>query len=252
MSWAGTGDAYAASYAQLCAGTGERMRRLAGSPAGRSLLDVGAGDGTLAAAWSDAGWRVTACEPEPSMREVARRQHPTLSLAAGALPALSFDVGAFDVVVANFVLNHLPDPRAGAAELQRVARDTVIATTWTASPSSLWAEVTARAGLAPPAGGRLPADKDFERTASGFERMLREAGWNPRVAEFTWTWHPTAEALWESVVGGVAGAGAFYATLSDAEGARFRTAFESVADDLRDGETIPHTQTAAIAVHRAL
>lgn len=251
MSWAGTGEAYAASYARLCAGTGERMRELAGAPAGRSLLDVGAGEGTLAAAWSDAGWQVTACEPEPSMRAVAQRQHPSLTMAADALPALSFPDGAFDVVVGNFVLNHLDDPRAGAAELRRVSSAAVIATTWTASPSSLWADVNARAGLTSVSGRRLPVDKDFERSAPGFDRMLRDAGWEPDVTEFTWTWHPTADARWESVAGGVAGAGAFYATLSDADRERFRRAFDLIVDEQGEGGVLPQTQTAAIAVHRA-
>lgn len=91
MSWAGTGEAFAASYAALCAGTGERLREIAGPARGRALLDVGAGDGTLAAAWADAGWRVTAAEPEPSMREVARARHPKLPIASHALPHLPFD-----------------------------------------------------------------------------------------------------------------------------------------------------------------
>ncbi|MEJ1087722.1 class I SAM-dependent methyltransferase [Microbacterium sp. Mu-80] len=247
MSWSGAGAAYAESYAGLCAGTGERLRELAGPADGRTLLDVGAGDGRLAAAWSDAGWRVTASEPEPSMRAAAARQHPTLSLIADALPHLQLPDAAFDTVVANFVLNHLDDPRAGAVELRRVSRGMTLATTWTTSPSSLWSDVTARAGLAPAPGGRLPADKDFERTVSGFDRMLRDAGWNPAVTEFTWTWRPTPAALWRSVVGGVAGAGAFYRTLSDADRARFRTAFDAVVDERREGDALPHTQTAAIA-----
>jgi len=250
MSWSGTGEAYAASYARLCAGTGQRMRVLAGPARGRSLLDVGAGDGTLAAAWKDAGWRVTAADPEDSMRSVARRQHPWLRLVPDSLPALSFGDGAFDVVTANFVLNHLSDPRAGAAELRRVARQVVLASTWTASPSSLWAEITARAGLVPMSGARLAAENDFERTADGFGRMLREAGWQPEVTELTWTWSATPEALWLSVAGGVAGAGMFYASLSAGQRRRFRRAFDDHIDALLDGGSVPLTHTAAIAVER--
>ncbi|MGB3374379.1 MAG: class I SAM-dependent methyltransferase, partial [Microbacterium sp.] len=156
----------------------------------------------------------------------------------------------FDVVVANFVLNHLDDPRSGAAELRRVSRGTVIATTWTHSPSSLWADVTTRASLAPASGGRLAADKDFERTASGFERMLRDAGWTPEMSELTWTWHPAAATLWRAVEGGVAGAGAFYRRLADADRRRFREAFDSLVAERGDGATVPQTQTAAISVHR--
>ncbi|MFD5214669.1 class I SAM-dependent methyltransferase [Microbacterium sp. NPDC058345] len=250
MSWAGAGEAYARSYAGLCAGTGERMRQLLGPAAGRSLLDVGAGDGTLAAAWTDAGWRVTACEPEESMREAACRRHPHLSLVDAALPELPFDDASHDAVVANLVLNHVADPRAGAAELRRVARGTVIATTWSHSPSSFWSAVTASAALTPAPAARLPADLDFERTAPGFERMLREAGWQPEVTELTWTWSPETDTLWHSVEGGVAGAGAFYRGLADADRRRFREAFDRVATErARDGR-IPLTQTAAIAVDR--
>lgn len=250
MSWVGTGEAFAASYAALCAGTGETMREIAGPARGRTLLDVGAGDGTLAAAWADAGWRVVATEPEPSMREVAGVGHPQLTMLGDGLPHLSFDDRAFDVVTANFVLNHVSDPRVASAELRRVARELVIATTWSASPTALWADVIARAGLTPAPASRLPADKDFERTADGFGRMLADAGWHVEVTELTWTWHADPEALWRSVAGGVAGAGAFYLTLPDADRERFRSAFDALVAERADDGRMPMTQTAAIAVDR--
>ncbi len=250
MSWSGTGEAFAASYAALCAGTGERLREIAGPARGRTLLDVGAGDGTLATQWADAGWQVVATEPEPSMREVARSRHPQLHLASDGLPQLSYDDAAFDVVTANFVLNHVPDPRAAAGELRRVARELVIATTWSASPTALWGDVTSRAGLTAAPRVKLPADRDFERTADGFARMLTESGWCPQVSELTWTWHADPEALWRSVAGGVAGAGAFYATLANADRARFRAAFEELIAERAEGGRMPMTQTAAIAVDR--
>jgi SAM-dependent methyltransferase len=250
MSWAGTGEAFAASYAALCAGTGDRLREIAGPARGRSLLDVGAGDGTLAAAWADAGWQVVASEPEPSMREVARVRHPELSVVDDALPHLSFDDRAFDVVTANFVLNHVPDPRAAAGELRRVARELVVATTWSASPTALWGEVTTLAGLIPASAARLPADKDFERTADGLMSMLADAGWHAEVAELTWTWRADPEALWRSVAGGVAGAGAYYLTLPDADRERFRAAFDALVAERSEGGRMSMTQTAAIAVER--
>ncbi|MFD5225267.1 class I SAM-dependent methyltransferase [Microbacterium sp. NPDC058342] len=247
MSWAGAGEAYAESYASLCAGTGERMREMLGD-AGGSLLDVGAGDGTLAAAWQAAGWSVTACEPEPSMRDEAARRHPELELVAGALPGLPFADAAFDAVVANFVLNHVDDPRASASELRRVSRGVTIASIWTGSPSTLWADVTGRSGLAPSPGERLPAEKDFERTARGLGRMLGEAGWKPQVSELTWTWRPAPEVLWRSVEGGVAGAGAYYRGLADADRRRFRDAFDEIVAERAVEGRMPLTQTAALAV----
>lgn len=250
--WVGVGEAYAASYAALCAGTFPVMREALGAPAGRTLLDVGAGDGTLAAAWSARGWAVTACEPEATMRAVSRLRNPGLEPVDGALPDLPFVDGAFDVVVANFVLNHVASPRASAAELRRVSGGAVVATTWTLSPSWLWAEITARAGVEPFAGERLPAAEDFERTPEGFARMLREAGLDHvSVVEHEWIWNARPDALWASVEGGVAGAGALYARLDAGDRRRFREAFDLVVEDRRTGGSVPLEHRAAIAVSAA-
>ena len=50
--------------------------------------------------------------------------------------ALPFRTGAFDVVVAAFVVNHLPDPVAGLTELRRVTRPggAVLASTFSVGP----------------------------------------------------------------------------------------------------------------------
>lgn len=248
-AWAGVGEAYAASYAALCAGTGERMRQLAGRAGGRNLLDVGSGDGTLAAAWKDAEWQVTAAEPEPTMRAAALRRHPDLTVVDAALPALGFGAHTFDVVVANFVLNHVADPRVAATELARVSSGLVLATTWVRSPTWLWTEVIDRAGQEPSAGERLPPDKDFERTTEGFGRMLQEADLpDVRVSELTWMWRAEPAALWASVEGGVAGAGAHYAAADPDERLAFRSAFDAVVHERAVGGVLPLEHRAAIAV----
>lgn len=250
--WVGVGEAYSASYAALCAGTFAAMRDALGAADGRSLVDVGAGDGTLAAAWAADGWSVTACEPETTMRAVSRRRHPLIETIDGALPELPFPDEAFDAVVANFVLNHVESPRSSAAELRRVSRGAVVATTWTLSPSWLWAEITDRAGIAPLAGTRLAAEEDFERTADGFAQMLQEAGLpGVTVTELEWTWNADPGVLWRSVEGGVAGAGALYAALDQPERQRFRTAFELVVDERRVGGSLPLEHRAAVAVSAA-
>ncbi|MGW8483996.1 class I SAM-dependent methyltransferase [Microbacterium sp. NPDC055903] len=247
-TWAGAGPAYAASYAELCAGTVERMREIAGPARGRSLLDVGAGEGTPASAWIAAGWDVVACEPEASMRAQAARKHPSLPMIDASLPALPLGGGSFDVVTANFVLNHVPDPRAAAAELARVSRAHVIATIWTASPSWFWAEVVERAELEPATGGRLPQELDFDRTAAGFVRMLAEAGLpGAVVVEQSWTWKVTPATLWTAVEGGVAGMGAFYRDLSSADRSAFRAAFDAVVADREQQGRLPLDHRAALA-----
>lgn len=249
--WAGTGEAYGASYASLCAGTAPAIISALGHGEGRTLLDVGSGTGELAATLSDAGWAVTGCEPEPTMRAVAARVHPGLPVVDAALPHLLFPDAAFDVVVANFVLNHVADPRVCARELARVSRDRIAASIWTRSPSWLWLEVCERAGLTPPAGERLPVDKDFERSAPGFEGMLGDAGWQElEVSEVAWTWAADPAALWVSAEGGVGAAGAFFRGLDESDRVRFRRAFDLVCTERAAGGRVPLAHTAAVACGR--
>lgn len=254
-SWGGVGEAYAASYASLCAGTVDAISAALGAPEGRRLLDVGSGTGDLADRLRCAGWEVIACEPEPTMRAVSARRHPEIRVVAGALPELPFTDAAFDAVTANFVLNHVPDPRASAREIARVAasRALLAATIWLRSPSWFWMEVVARAGIVAPSQKRLPADKEFERTGGGFEEMLTDGGWQTaRVEELTWIWHAAPAELWASAEGGVASAGSLYRGLSGDDRALFRDAFDEVcAEHARDG-VVPLEHTAAVAVGRAL
>ncbi|MGH3692297.1 MAG: class I SAM-dependent methyltransferase, partial [Microbacterium sp.] len=189
---------------------------------------------------------------EESMRTASRRLHPRIETIEGRLPDLPLADGSFDVVVANFVLNHVASPRASAAELRRVSRGAVVGTIWTLSPSWLWAEITTRAGIVPFVGSRLPDHEDFERTADGFARALREAGLDHlEVDEIEWTWDATPEVLWRSVEGGVAGAGALYARLDPQERLRFRAAFEVVVEERSTGGAVPLEHRAAVAVSAA-
>lgn len=80
--------------------------------------------------------------------------------------------------------------------------------------------------------------------------MLRDAGWEPQVTEITWTWRASPEALWRSVAGGVAGAGAFYRQLDDGERAQFRAAFDGVVGERLVAGILPLEHTAAIALSR--
>ncbi|MEV4667145.1 class I SAM-dependent methyltransferase [Microbacterium sp. LWO12-1.2] len=253
--WAGVGEAYASSYASLCAGTVDALLSALGPPSGRRLLDVGSGTGELADRFRRAGWDVTACEPEPTMRAVSQRQYPEVPVVAGGLPKLPFAPAIFDAVTANFVLNHVPDPRASAREMARVAaaKAPLGASIWLRSPSWFWAEIVARAGIVAPPGERLSPDKDFARTAAGFEAMLVDGGWQGvRVEELSWIWRASPATLWTSAEGGVASAGMLYLALDDDDRALFRRTFEAVCAEYAVDGMVPLEHTAAVAVGRAL
>jgi len=86
---------------------------------GRSVLDLGSGTGVGSRAAIEVGARVTATDLAPGMLLLDRERRPPA--AAGDAIALPFRDDAFDVVLAPFSLNHLPDPALGVSEAARVA-----------------------------------------------------------------------------------------------------------------------------------
>lgn len=109
----------------------ERLERtavleLAGPLDGRDLLDVGCGDGALAAAAARAGARVTGLDRSADVLAVARARAAAGGLAVelqvGDARSLPFPAGRFDVVVAVTVLCFVDDPARAIGEMARVLR----------------------------------------------------------------------------------------------------------------------------------
>lgn len=90
--------------------------------AGMSLVDIGAGTGTFAAAFTD--WfelRVFAVEPSAAMR--ARiPQSAAIQVLEGDASALPLPDQAADAAWLSLVLHHVPDLEAAAHEIRRVLR----------------------------------------------------------------------------------------------------------------------------------
>jgi SAM-dependent methyltransferase len=216
-SWSGTAAPYSRSFALLCAGTIppllDAVGEAIGGLGGIDLLDVGCGTGTLAARAVRLGARVTAVDPDPGMLELARRTASGVILCAGGVPDLPFEQGTFNAVTANFVVNHVEDPRSAAAELTRVCAPggAVGVTIWPSSPSALntlWAEVISATGALAPPPEHLPAETDFERTGDGLTQLLAEAGLrHVRTKVLSWDFRIAPEDLWAGPAGGVAGIG---------------------------------------------
>ena len=123
---AGVRAGYDAAAGGWASGPGRMYDRLAealvaAAPvplAGRRVLDLGAGTGAAGRAALAAGARqvVAADLAEGMLRAAGPGPRPVLADAA----ALPFRAGRFDLVLAAFCLNHLPDPAAALAEARRV------------------------------------------------------------------------------------------------------------------------------------
>jgi ubiquinone/menaquinone biosynthesis C-methylase UbiE len=96
---------------------------------GMDLLDVGCGPGTITAGLARlvSPGRVTGIDRSPEViaqaAEHAKTQGVEADFRIGDVYALDFPDGAFDVVHAHQVLQHLSDPVAALREMRRVVRE---------------------------------------------------------------------------------------------------------------------------------
>jgi ubiquinone/menaquinone biosynthesis C-methylase UbiE len=103
---------------------GAVRREIAGGAKGR-VLEIGAGTGLNFGHYQD-GAQVTATEPDPYMRERARRRLSDLALPIDLRQAsaeeLPFEDDSFDTVVGTLVMCSVPRPSKALAEIQRVLK----------------------------------------------------------------------------------------------------------------------------------
>ena len=124
---------FAAAYEALEAG-GARYRDSDTTPAQRDaivdaahgrVLDVGCGNGAVAAELRAAGRAVTAVDVTLASARATRERAGT-AVAVARLPELPFRDRAFDTVVCAHTLEHVPDLYSAVRELRRVATRVVV------------------------------------------------------------------------------------------------------------------------------
>jgi len=88
---------------------------------GRAFLEIGCGDGRLAAMIADTAASVIAIDPDAPKIEAARGQSKGVKFLVGSGENLPFEAGAFDIVLFSYSLHH-QDCRKALAEAKRVLR----------------------------------------------------------------------------------------------------------------------------------
>ena len=251
--WAGRAQAYAASFAHLCAGGVDPLLTAAGviggTPAPLHLLDVGTGAGAVASRAVALGVRVTAVDPDPGMLALAAAAAPGAEVRSGTLPDLPFETGTFDVVVANFVLNVVAKPRLATGELVRVAATggRVAVTVWPADRGALGDVWAATTGAAASPSTDLPPEDDFARTPDGLRILLADAGLDVlETVAVSWTLSLDPERLWSGAAAGVASIGRTVTAAPPAEQARMRQRFDRAVEPMLDAAGLLALPLAAV------
>jgi ubiquinone/menaquinone biosynthesis C-methylase UbiE len=94
----------------------------AGVAGSARVLDVGTGTGVAAQAAADLGATVTGIDESTGMLRVARRDRPTVPVAAAETIDLPFRDGTFDGVLGCFVLAHFTKYQTALFDIRRVLR----------------------------------------------------------------------------------------------------------------------------------
>jgi SAM-dependent methyltransferase len=253
--WAGVADAYGRSFALLCAGAIPALLATATACSDASLaLDVGTGTGSVAGALVDRGFRVAACDPEQSMLDYTARAHPNVECRVASLPFLPYPDDSFEVTTANFVVNHVAQPRSGTRELLRVTSPggQVAVTIWPSHPISalnqLWNDICVQADVQPGHSGQLPADEDFPRTLDGLLKLMSEAGGSTVVTEeVSFSFRIRPDDLWAAVTAGIATIGATYRAQTSQRQQAMHTAFSARTDRMTQDGILTFACTALLA-----
>jgi ubiquinone/menaquinone biosynthesis C-methylase UbiE len=234
--WSANADGYDRLTGRITGRMTAALLDAAAAPPGGRLLDVGCGPGHLCAAAAERGLSATGVDLAAGMVERAARSHPEIEFRRADAEDLPFADATFDAVVGAFVVNHLPRPERGAAELRRVLRPggRLVLAMWDAPERvalfGLLEEAMRRARVE--AAAALPAGPAAHRFADPGElRALLEgadlAAVELQEHEFAHEVGDAAE-LWDGVATGSVRTAAQLRALGDDERRRVRRALEDL------------------------
>jgi SAM-dependent methyltransferase len=223
---------------------------------GRSVLDVACGPGFVAAGAAERGARVRGLDFSAAMLGVARALHPAIAFDQGDAEALPHPNGAFDAVVSNFGIHHVPRPILALREAHRVLRPggSLAFTIW-AGPSEnvAWrlvfdairrfGDMTASGAPAPGGGFATLADCSVALEQAGF------SGIATRALSGVWR-QADGAALLSALRSGTARMAALIGGQAEAAMPMIAAEIDRAAAGFRDGDWLAIPIAAFVAVGR--
>lgn len=119
-----TGDDYDFFMGRWSRRLAPALAEAAGIAPGGRVLDVGCGPGALTGVLVDlvGVGSVAACDPSPPFVAACAERHPGVDVRQAGAEDLPWPDRSFDAVLAQLVLNFVPDKAVAAAEMMRVLR----------------------------------------------------------------------------------------------------------------------------------
>lgn len=218
-------DRYMGRYSRLLS---PLLADLAGVRAGMRVLDVGCGPGALTGHLVDllGAGNVAAADPSAPFVTACAARFPDADVRRAAAAELPWPDDGFDAALAQLVVNFLPDPVAGVAEMRRVVRPggVVAACTWDYGAGmrmlrQFWDAAVALDPAAPDEAGTMPCTTGPELAAAWRDAGLLDVR---TTALQVSTDYADFDELWAGFELGVGPAGAHVVGLDPAGRAALR------------------------------
>lgn len=224
---------------------------------GARWLEVGCGTGAFTHLVSTqcAPSSLAAVDPAPAQIEAARRRLPNVNFQTGDAMALPFAQAEFDVVASALVINFIPDPARGFAEMHRVLRPggTMGAYLWDRSPGEDFSpHAPFERGLRSIGAKVLQPPVVPESTPDGARSALARAGFEEisiTTLSATRTFRSFDEC-WDIQTMPLAPVGKSVAALSEADRARLRDTMRSNLSPAADGSVTYTARALAYTARR--